>query len=56
MSMTQQFVQDWGGLLGLRLVGEEPDRFSAVLAANTFLPTGLFSAYTLRINTYNLTK
>ncbi|HUQ06788.1 MAG TPA: haloalkane dehalogenase [Kofleriaceae bacterium] len=32
--------QDWGGLLGLRLVGEEPQRFAAVVAANTFLPTG----------------
>ena len=32
--------QDWGGLLGLRLVGEHPDRFSRVVAANTFLPTG----------------
>lgn len=32
--------QDWGGLLGLRLVGENPDRFASVVAANTFLPTG----------------
>src|SRR5262249_19100244 len=32
--------QDWGGLLGLRLVGEHPDRFARVAAANTFLPTG----------------
>jgi haloalkane dehalogenase len=32
--------QDWGGLIGLRLVGEHPDRFSRVVAANTFLPTG----------------
>jgi haloalkane dehalogenase len=32
--------QDWGGLLGLRLVGEQPDRFARVVAANTFLPTG----------------
>ena len=32
--------QDWGGLIGLRLVAEEPDRFVAVAAANTFLPTG----------------
>ncbi|MCU1357555.1 MAG: putative hydrolase or acyltransferase of alpha/beta superfamily [Acidimicrobiales bacterium] len=32
--------QDWGGLLGLRLVGEHPERFARVLAANTFLPTG----------------
>ena len=32
--------QDWGGLLGLRLVGEDPDWFARVVAANTFLPTG----------------
>ena len=34
------FCQDWGGLLGLRLVAEQPDRFARVIAANTFLPTG----------------
>ncbi len=32
--------QDWGGLIGLRLVAESPDRFAAVVAANTGLPTG----------------
>ncbi len=32
--------QDWGGLIGLRLVGEQPERFVAVVAANTFLPVG----------------
>lgn len=32
--------QDWGGLIGLRLVAEHPQRFSRVVAANTFLPTG----------------
>lgn len=32
--------QDWGGLIGLRLVAEDPDRFDRVVAANTFLPTG----------------
>jgi haloalkane dehalogenase len=34
------FCQDWGGLLGLRMVGEEPERFGFVVASNTFLPTG----------------
>jgi haloalkane dehalogenase len=34
--------QDWGGLLGLRLVAEHPDRFARVVAANTGLPTGDF--------------
>jgi haloalkane dehalogenase len=32
--------QDWGGLLGLRLVAEHGERFARVVAANTFLPTG----------------
>jgi len=32
--------QDWGGLIGLRLVAEHPDRFARVVAANTLLPTG----------------
>jgi haloalkane dehalogenase len=32
--------QDWGGLIGLRLVGEHPDRYARVVTANTFLPTG----------------
>ena len=34
------FCQDWGGLLGLRLVAYYPDRFDRVCASNTFLPTG----------------
>src|SRR5271169_702212 len=32
--------QDWGGLVGLRLVAEHPDRFRRVVTANTGLPTG----------------
>jgi len=32
--------QDWGGLLGLRVVAEHPDRFARVVAANTGMPTG----------------
>ncbi|MCD2192421.1 haloalkane dehalogenase [Actinomycetospora endophytica] len=32
--------QDWGGLIGLRLVAAAPERFRAVVAANTGLPTG----------------
>jgi haloalkane dehalogenase len=34
------FGQDWGGLIGLRLVAEDPDRFARVVASNTGLPTG----------------
>jgi haloalkane dehalogenase len=32
--------QDWGGLIGLRLLAEHPDRFARIVAANTGLPTG----------------
>ena len=32
--------QDWGGLIGLRLVANNPDCFVRVVVANTGLPTG----------------
>lgn len=32
--------QDWGGLIGLRIAAEHPNRFARIVAANTFLPTG----------------
>ncbi len=32
--------QDWGALLGLRLVAEDPDRFARVVLTNGGLPTG----------------
>jgi haloalkane dehalogenase len=35
------FGQDWGGLVGLRLVAENPDRFDRVIVGNTGLPTGV---------------
>lgn len=34
------FCQDWGGLIGLRLVAAFPERFARVVVANTGLPTG----------------
>lgn len=34
------FGQDWGGLIGLRVVAENPDRFARVVISNTGLPTG----------------
>jgi haloalkane dehalogenase len=33
-------VQDWGGLLGLGLVGAQPERFARLVIMNTFLPVG----------------
>ncbi len=32
--------QDWGSLIGLRLVAEHPERFARVIVANGMLPTG----------------
>lgn len=34
------FCQDWGGLIGLRLVGDRSDRFARIITSNTGLPTG----------------
>lgn len=32
--------QDWGSLVGLRMVADRPERFERVVVANGFLPTG----------------
>lgn len=34
------FAQDWGSLLGLRIVGLQPERFARVMIANGALPIG----------------
>jgi haloalkane dehalogenase len=34
------FCQDWGGLIGLRIITEMNNRFDLVVASNTALPTG----------------
>lgn len=33
------FGQDWGGLIGLRVVTAEPDRFARVIVSNTGMPS-----------------
>ena len=33
------FGQDWGGLIGLRAVANEPDRFKGIVISNTGLPS-----------------
>lgn len=32
------FAQDWGGLIGLRVVEQRPDRFKRIMISNTTLP------------------
>lgn len=32
------FAQDWGGLIGLRVVAEQPSRFARIVLSNTTLP------------------
>lgn len=34
------FSQDWGGLITLRIAGEDTDRFARIVAGNTGLPDG----------------
>ena len=34
------FGQDWGGLIGLRVLADNPDKFSRLVVANTGMPTG----------------
>ncbi|MEM6304401.1 MAG: haloalkane dehalogenase [Pseudomonadota bacterium] len=34
------FAQDWGGLIGLRLLAAMPERFARLVVGNTALPTG----------------
>jgi len=34
------FCQDWGGLIGLRLVAAFPGRFARLMISNTYLPIG----------------
>lgn len=40
LSNITLFCQDWGGLIGLRLVAAFPDRFARLVIGNTGLPIG----------------
>ena len=40
LSNVTFFGQDWGGLVGLRVVAADPDRFARIVVGNTGLPTG----------------
>jgi haloalkane dehalogenase len=40
LSRITLFGQDWGGLIGLRVLADDPDRFARIVVANTGLPTG----------------
>lgn len=40
VSAATLFCQDWGGLIGLRLLAQMPDRFARTVAANTGMPVG----------------
>ncbi len=40
LSSITMFCQDWGGLIGLRLLTAQPDRFDRVAVSNTGLPDG----------------
>jgi haloalkane dehalogenase len=40
LSRITLFGQDWGGLIGLRVLTDNPNRFTRLVVANTGLPTG----------------
>ena len=40
LTQVTLFAQDWGGLIGLRLVAAMPERFARIVVGNTALPTG----------------
>ncbi|TSE07111.1 MULTISPECIES: haloalkane dehalogenase [Aquimarina] len=42
-------VQDWGGILGLSLLAEYPEKFKRVVILNTFLPVGKKMSFFFKI-------
>ena len=47
------FCQDWGGLIGLRVVANEPNRFARIIAANTGLPDATDSQAEMMLKMFN---
>ena len=47
------FCQDWGGLIGLRVVANEPDRFARIIASNTGLPDATDSQAEMMLKMFN---
>jgi len=45
LSAMNIFMQDWGGLLGLRIVLDHPDLFEKIALGNTALPIAIARAY-----------
>jgi haloalkane dehalogenase len=50
LTNTTLVCQDWGGLIGLRLLAENNDRFDSAVVANTMLPTGVEPASAVFMN------
>lgn len=53
LSETTLFCQDWGGLIGLRLVANEPDKFARIIASNTALPEATGSQADMLLKAFN---
>lgn len=47
------FCQDWGGLIGLRVVANDPDRFARIIASNTGLPDATGSQAEMLLKAFN---
>ena len=53
LSNITLFCQDWGGLIGLRVVANEPDRFARIIASNTGLPAVTDSQAEMLVKGFN---
>ncbi len=53
LSNITLFCQDWGGLIGLRVVANEPDRFARIIASNTALPAATNSQAEMLVKGFN---